>query len=429
MNIEEIYQHFLRSRGVSLDTRTMKRGALFIAIVGTQFDGHDFVGEAIDKGAVFVVVDTDKKILNKHEGKVIRVKNTTETLKQLARYHRMQFKIPVVVVGGSNGKTTTKNLIASVLSQKYNVLQSIKSYNNEIGVSLTLLNINKKHEILVLEIGTNHPGEIAVLLEISRPTHGLITSIGKEHLEGFKDLRGVKKEEGTIFKYLSQNDGVGFIGESLPSDIKRLYTKRAIFYGTKDVKVKSVFPLIFSYKYKNKNYEFVTSLVGIWNLENILAAVVVGRCFEVPFPKIASAIKNHQPENLRGQIISFKKHKVLLDCYNSNPSSAVEVLKMLKLPQFKTLYLVIGGMLELGTRSKVEHKKLLSSIFSLKPVKAVFIGVEFDFLSERILKKGYSFFRNTMDAKSFLDTTVFQKSSLIVVKGSRAYGLEQLFKK
>lgn len=428
MKIEEIYKFFQTSSGVSIDTRTIKSNQIYIAIVGDNFDGNNFIDDAISKGASFVVSNFVAKVNKQHKDKVIRVENTKEVLKKLAQYHRSKFNIPVLVIGGSNGKTTTKNLISSVLEQKYKVLSSIKSYNNDIGVSLTLLNLNSKHEMAVLEIGTNHPGEIKELLNISRPTHGLITSIGMEHLEGFKDLRGVKREEGEIFKYLSRNSGFAFVNNNLPLDVQRIYKgSNKLFYNNDKVKIKSLLPIIFDFKHKSKIYKLKTKLIGQWNLENIIATIAVGEYFSVSFDKILKVLEKYKPEDLRGQIILNKKQNILLDCYNSNPSSMSQIINTMKILRINNLNLVIGGMLEVGKDSEREHRKIFNALSSIKPKSIIFVGKEFGFLINSIIKKGFYHFNTTLDAKDFINKGFFSKDAFIVVKGSRFYALERIF--
>jgi UDP-N-acetylmuramoyl-tripeptide--D-alanyl-D-alanine ligase len=428
MKIEEIYKFFQTSSGVSIDTRTIKLNQIYIAIVGDNFDGNNFIDDAISKGASFVVSNFGAKFNKQHKDKVIRVENTKEVLKKLAQYHRSKFNIPVLVIGGSNGKTTTKNLISSVLEQKYTVLSSMKSYNNDIGVSLTLLNLNRKHEIAILEIGTNHPGEIKELLNISRPTHGLITSIGMEHLEGFKDLKGVKKEEGEIFKYLSLDNGFAFVNNNLPLDVQGMYKGRnKVIYNVKKNKIKSLFPIIFEYKHKNKVYKFKSNIIGQWNIENIVATIAVGEYFTISFDKILKVLEEYKPEDLRGQIIINKNQKILLDCYNSNPTSMSQLINTLKVLKIKNLNFVIGGMLEVGVKSEIEHRKIFNLLLLLRPKSIVFVGKEFIFLVKNIKKRGFYHFNTTLEAKDFINNGFFDKGAFIVVKGSRFYALERIF--
>lgn len=428
MKIEEIYKLFLSSPGVSIDTRTIKSNQIFIAIVGDNFDGNNFIEDAISKGASFVISNFGAKVDKKYKDRVIRVENTKKVLKELAKYHRSKFSVPIIAIGGSNGKTTTKNLISLVLTQKYKVLSSIKSYNNDIGVSLTLLNLNKKHEVAVLEIGTNHPGELKELLNISMPTHGLITSIGMEHLEGFKDLKSVKKEEVEIFKYLSQNNGFTFVNNDLPLDVRRMCKgNNKIIYSTKKTKINSLFPIIFSYKHKNKIYKFKTNIIGQWNMENIVAAVTVGEYFSISFDKILKVFEKYKSEDLRGQILQKRKQKILLDCYNSNPSSMSQIINTLKILKINNLNFVIGGMLEVGKDSEKEHRKIFNLLLLLKPKSIVFVGKEFNSLVNNIIKRGFYHFNNTIEAKDFINKGFFNKDSFIVVKGSRFYALEKIF--
>lgn len=420
MEIEKLYKLFLESKGVSTDTRTLKKGQIFIALKGPNFDGNLFVDLALKKGAKIVICEYS----DIYDDKILKVESGIKVLRSLALFHRNKFNIPVLAIAGSNGKTTTKNLIGRVLNQSFNCLISEKSFNNEIGLCKTLLNLNKKHQFAILEIGTNNKGEIKDLVSICKPNYGLLTNIGKEHLEGLDSIKGVIKEEGELFNYLVKNKGFIFVNNELPKTLlsKSKKTKHHICDLSLDkIKINNLFPINFSFL----SMDIRSNLAGKWNIKNILLAVYVGVHFNVPKYDIEKAINGYKSENLRSEIIKYNKSKLFLDCYNSNPSSMKELLDLFSGDYKQKIFFVIGGMLELGIDSKKEHLKILTSLSKIYAEKVFLVGKEFIEFKDKF--KDFIYFDNTVLAKNFIEDFDFPNNSLIIVKGSRGYALENMF--
>ncbi len=386
LSIEEIYQLYLKSNKVSIDSRTIGQQDLFFAIKGENFDGNKFANKAIEQGANAAIIDDVS--LSKKNSKFVLVKNVMKTLQKLANYHRNQFKIPVLSITGSNGKTTTKELIASILSKAHNVHYTKGNFNNHIGVPLTLLDMPLSTEIAVIEMGANHLHEIEFLCEIANPTHGLITNIGKAHLEGFGDLEGVKKAKGELFDFLRAHDGIVFINEkesileSISKNITKIGYKAVANLKEKGYQYKllSASPQI-EFQYLNSDDEIInisSSLYGVYNFQNIMAATTIGRYFKVSNEGIAQAILDYIPTNNRSQIINFQKNIIYLDAYNANPSSMSAALLNFSLLETERKIVILGDMLELGKYSRIEHEKIYELAKSLNFEKIILVGQEFE---------------------------------------------------
>lgn len=419
--IEDLHKYFLESNGVCIDTRKISKGVIFFALKGSSFDGNKFALTALEQGASLVVVD-DESIKGEN---VVLVDNVLKTLQELAKYHRNTFDIPVIGLTGSNGKTTTKELLTKVLEKKFIVTSTLGNYNNHIGVPLTLLNLNSDTEIAIIEMGANHVGEIAFLCNLAQPTHGLITNIGKAHLEGFGGIEGVKKGKGELYDFLRLNSGVVFVNydssilKSMSKGIKNVipYLNDDFFQvivSSEDDRISIL----------NDKGDIITSnLVGEYNFTNIIAAICVGGFFGVSKDCIKSAISNYIPNNNRSQIIETNKNKVILDAYNANPTSVESALRSFGIEKLEEKVVILGDMFELGDYSQAEHMKIIDLIVQLGFLDVRLCGNEF--------KKGekeYSrikFFALKEELKqSLINEPLVGKH--ILLKGSRGIGLETI---
>jgi UDP-N-acetylmuramoyl-tripeptide--D-alanyl-D-alanine ligase len=359
---EDLYPIYQQHPIVCTDTRQITPGCLFFGLKGAQFDGNQYAQEALSKGAAFAIVDDESVAIGKQ---FLRVENVLESLQDLARHHRKTFTFPVIALTGSNGKTTTKELVSSVLSMKYNTFHTDGNKNNHIGVPLTLLAIDPtKHEMAVVEMGANHQGEIALLCTIAMPNFGLITNIGKAHLEGFGGLKGVMKGKGELLDYLSKKQGKVFVNVENDTVMELVSKRRAfgeiIFYRSENSPVNPVLiqdsPVVI---FKGNSEKVVTThLPGTYNFDNICAALAIGNYFEVEDADAYEAIANYIPDNNRSQIIKKGSNTVLLDAYNANPSSMAAAIENFHKMDAPKKVVILGDMLELGTESEIEHLAL-----------------------------------------------------------------------
>ncbi|MEP1093953.1 MAG: UDP-N-acetylmuramoyl-tripeptide--D-alanyl-D-alanine ligase [Cyclobacteriaceae bacterium] len=410
--IEFLYSRFLLSNGVSIDTRTMEKGNLFFAISGPNFNANKFAEQAIEKGATYVVVDEEEYVTS---DKTILAKDALVALQELAKFHRSRFKRPVLALTGSNGKTTTKELIVKVLSEKYIVHSTKGNYNNHIGVPLTLLHIHPQVEITVVEMGANHVGEIALLSEMADPTHGLITNIGHAHTEGFGGFEGVIRGKSELFDYLKRKGREVLVNMNDP--VLANMTKRfdhPYLYPETDVNLVSASPYV-TFSLEKEKVE--TNIVGGYNFDNIAAAVKVGRLFDVPCKNIAKAISSYVPSDARSQVIKKGSLTIILDAYNANPDSMKAALDSLSKMEGRKIA-ILGDMNELEN-SDEEHKKLIE--FARK------LGLEILTTGEKIKISSQSsdYFASKEDLVSHLDTQKFP-DSVVLLKASRSIKLETL---
>ena len=367
MAIRNLYSQFELSNGVSIDTRTIKKNNLFFAISGPNFNANEFAEEALSRGASYAVIDDESFIKNE---KTILVENSLEALQRLARLHRSKFKGPVLAITGSNGKTTTKELVANVLSKKYRVHATKGNYNNHIGVPLTLLHIGLETEIAIIEMGANHVGEIAGYCTVANPSHGLITNIGRAHTETFGGIEGVIRGKSELFDYLRKNDGVPFINmnDSVLSNMSKRFQK-PVQYPSKTVNLLDTSPFI---KFELNGQESTTKLIGKYNFDNISAAVSIGQFFEVKNDQILSAIREYDPENARSQIIRRGTVVIILDAYNANPDSMKAAIESLSEQKGKKLA-ILGDMNELEN-SESAHREVLDHAFELGITNVLTVG-------------------------------------------------------
>ncbi|MFT7297428.1 MAG: UDP-N-acetylmuramoyl-tripeptide--D-alanyl-D-alanine ligase [Sphingobacteriales bacterium] len=427
-----LYLEFLRSTGVSTDTRSIAKGNLFFALSGPSFNGNRYAQQALDKGATSVVVD-DKEVVQ--DNRYILVDDCLKSLQNLANEHRNSWGKTVIGLTGSNGKTTTKELMNSVLKEKFSVLATEGNLNNHIGVPLTLLNINKTHEIAIIEMGANNPLEIKTLCEIANPNYGLITNIGMAHLEGFGSIEGVAKAKTEMYDYLSENGGDIFLNIDDHWLIeKALNRKIALTYGKKEKKPDVMGEmrnnsdrLIFELSKFNDSqvYKVKTNLAGSYNLSNALAAVAVGLKFGMIIESIIKGLEAYVPDNNRSQLAVVKGVSFILDAYNANPSSVEEAIKNLIGQEFVgEKAIVLGDMLELGAFSNDAHSDVLRQMDGAGFNPTILVGKEFWKLRDKA-PKSFVFFENRDDLKAQLSKYPLS-GKLTLVKGSRGIGLDKL---
>jgi len=419
MNIEEIYKIYQQYPSIQTDTRKLKKDDLFFALKGPNFNGNDFAQQALEQGAAYVITDEP---LSFSDNRIIKVDDALETLQQLAKFHRDQFHIPFIAITGSNGKTTTKELVHEVLSSTFKTYTTQGNLNNHIGVPLTILRIKPDAAFAVIEMGANHLKEIEGYCKYAQPTHGLITNIGKAHLEGFGGAENVKKGKGELFDFLNLNNGIAFVNEDDPAVLElgnRL--KNTIHYGTtgkantgrllkKDpfIEVKI-----------NSGESIQTRLVGAYNLPNVLAAVSIGQYFKIDNGKIKNAIENYTPSNSRSQLIKSGSNTIILDAYNANPGSMTAAIENFAAMKADKKVLLLGDMKELGEDSLKEHAAIVSLIKKYKWEDVVLVGKNF---SE--VDNSYIHFENSKQAGDWWKQES-SKNVLLLVKGSRSMQMEK----
>jgi len=421
--IKEIYSIFKNSSGISTDTRTIKNNSIYFALKGPSFNGNDFAREALEKGAKLSVVD-DESIAGISD-KIILVKDSLEALQKLAVYHRKKLNIPFVGLTGSNGKTTTKNLIERVLSSNYKVRATYGNLNNHIGVPLSVLSVTDNDEIAIIEMGASAVGEIKLLSEICKPTIGLITNISNAHVKGFKNIEGVIRGKSELFDYLLKNNGQVIINDY--DDIIKNFSKRfndAIHLdgnsSTINVKLLESTPKI---KFQiNDNDIFVSNLFGDYNFQNILFALVIGKYFKIDLEESSKIISEYIPDNNRSERIIFRSNCIILDAYNANPTSMEKTVNAVLNFSHKNKVMILGDMNELGELSKAEHVKIGKLTKTLRVNNAFFIGNKMKYAHKE--NASSSWYENVNDLIKGLEKLSF-KNSDILIKGSRSLELEK----
>lgn len=420
---------FYETTGVCTDTRTITKDCLFICLKGENFNGNEFVEKALELGAKYVITD---EIERQKSPSIIYVPNSLEFLQQLARYHRDKFNIPIIGITGSNGKTTTKELITTVLQKKFNTLSTKGNLNNHIGVPLTLLSLNKTHEIAVIEMGANKLYDISELCVIANPTHGIITNIGKAHLEGFGNFEGVLTTKKELYDAVKFNNGVLFynsddeiLNEIIPQEISHYdYStqKNSFVIGN----LISMSPFV-TLTWKNETYqsdEITTTMVGQYNFYNFLAAITIGCYFNIEYSLINEAIQNYVPTNNRSQIEKTVNNTLLLDAYNANPSSMKHSIESFSMMTSPNKIIIVGDMFELGKETEEEHQRVIEQIIKLG-IETYFIGENFSSLSSNINVSKFHFFKSKDSLIEHLKSTEI-KDSFILLKASRGIGLETI---
>jgi len=415
MNISQLYQLYIETYLADTDTRKIRKGSMFFALKGDNFNGNEFAEEALKSGANYVVIDEEKY---KNDSKTILVDNVLETLQKLANFHRKQLAIPVISLTGSNGKTTTKELINAVLSKKYVTVATAGNLNNHIGVPLTLLSMTPKTEIGIVEMGANHLKEIEFLCKIAEPSYGLITNFGKAHLEGFGSFEGVVKAKSELYDFLRLNKRIVFINTDDELQVKQSAGINTVEFSNKVVKFMEANPFV---KVQFKNTLIESNLIGKYNYNNIAVAVAVGDYFEISEIDIKAAIENYIPVNNRSQIIQKGSNRIILDAYNANPSSMQAALENFAQLKAENKVVFLGDMFELGTDSKEEHEKIAKLVASYRFSKVFLIGKAFSATDAKnaFVSESFESFKNSINYSNINNAT-------ILIKGSRGMALERL---
>jgi UDP-N-acetylmuramoyl-tripeptide--D-alanyl-D-alanine ligase len=424
MQLEKIYNLYLQHPQVQTDTRALQKGDLFFALRGPNFNGNQYASTALSMGAAGVVIDEPISIEGEH---IFLVEDVLSTLQALALHHRKQFSIPFLAITGSNGKTTTKELIHAVLSSTFKTYTTKGNLNNHIGVPLTLLSIRHDAEMAIIEMGANHQKEIESYCKIALPTHGLITNCGKAHLEGFGGVEGIRKGKGELFDHLASNIGIAFIN----SDLDYLETmsekiSNKIFYGNKKGATPS--RVIDTEKLlgievtlgANNQQKIFSQLVGSYNKANIDAAICIGLHFDISFDKIRNAIESYIPDNARSQLIKKGDNTIILDAYNANPTSMQAAIENFAKMEGEHKYLFLGGMMELGKDSIEEHQSLIGLLTRLKLNNTTLVGGDFAHVNHP-----FQFFENVSAASEWLKNNLPSNAHLLI-KGSRSTKMEKL---
>lgn len=422
----QLYSVFRDHPRVSTDSRNVETGSLFFALKGDNFDGNRYAADALEKGAAFAIVD-DKTLAP--DNRLITVRNALETLQELALYHRKKLMIPIIGITGSNGKTTTKELISAVLSRKYRTFATRGNLNNHIGVPLSLLSIDSTHEIAVIEMGANHQREITTLSRIAHPDFGIITNIGKAHLEGFGGYTGVIKAKTELYKFISETHGKLFVNADDPLLMEKSAGINSIYYGN-DLKaavggkITGKFPFVSAaLLIQGKRIDVNSKLVGSFNLYNMLAAACIGVHFGVTPEQAAQALASYKPENHRSQWYETASNKIVMDAYNANPSSMKLALENFAESPFENKMLILGDMRELGPESPAEHTEIRRLISKLGFSDVVLVGPEFS--AKENEQKPFTTFTNVDEAKAALRENM-PSGKTILIKGSRGIQLEKL---
>lgn len=424
--IPQLYNLFIKNPVVCTDTRNITPGAIFFALKGESFNGNAFAQKAIDGGCIYAVIDEPQYAQGPN---FIVVENVLKTLQLLAREHRRHFNIPVVAITGSNGKTTTKELFNAVLSKKFDVLATQGNYNNEIGVPLTLLGLHKNHDIAIIEMGARKQGDIKELVEIAEPTHGLITNVGKAHLETMGGLEGVIKTKTELYNYLDEEGGVTFVRYEDAKLMELAPELKKFTYGCKEEanvvgKLLEEMPnVVFKWKLSIENKfgnDIKSPMMGGYNFQNILAAIAAGVHFKVPAAQINEAIEEYTPTNNRSQVIKTERNTLYMDAYNANPTSMEGALRnFAKLP-IDNKVLILGEMLEVGELSEAEHEYALQIAASLGMTEVYVVGPEF----LKVTNNQRAF--NTVDDLKAHLKSQHLTGKTILVKGSRKNKLEEV---
>lgn len=431
VNLDDLYESFINSSGVSIDSRKLIPGNIFFAIKGENFDGHDFISQACQKGARYIVSERRPDFSTNSE--VLIVNSTLNTLQDIARIHRRKCNPIVIAITGSNGKTTTKELISSVLAKKFEIHKTIGNFNNHIGVPLTLLSMSPKTQISVIEMGASAIGEIKQLCDIAEPNWGYITNFGKAHLEGFGSIEGVVKGKTELYRYLNTNNGDILL--NLDDSTQKIYSEKLnrfkAFGSDKSATFKLVLKNISHSKIsitQNDKYSYLSHLYGSYNASNISAAITFGLLFGVKQRKIQDAILGYNPDNNRSQIIEKEGIKYVLDAYNANPDSMKVALdEFLKINPKKS-GVILGDMLELGEYSCREHKHVINRCLASNLGLIYLVGKEY--YKNRVISNRIKYFENTSQVRDKLNYDLKKlRIERILLKGSRSLMMEKVLRK
>ena len=413
MNLERLYTAFTNSTGVITDSRKIEEGALFFALHGASFDGNNYAIQALEQGAYAAVIDREDILNNnpQYADDLILVEDTLQALQALAREHRRELAMPIIAIAGSNGKTTTKELVSRVLAEKFEVSTTKGNLNNHIGVPLTLLSMTEATEFGVVEMGASAQGEIALLCSIAEPNYGILTNIGLSHLEGFGGVEGIRKGKGELFDHLDQNGGRAFVPQE-DNTLCQMAKERE--------------DLAVEYYSRSIDEGFRSNLTGDYNRYNIAAAVEIGRYFGVADERIAEAILSFSPDNNRSQAVKTERNQLVVDCYNANPSSMEVALDNISTMEAEHKVLILGDMLELGEWSEEAHINILHKADTIAE-RIILVGKEFSKAYEKCneLQSNYALYPTTTEALEALSNKSIN-DSLVLLKGSRGIALEKL---
>jgi UDP-N-acetylmuramoyl-tripeptide--D-alanyl-D-alanine ligase len=423
MEIQELYSLFEKHPYISTDTRKTIPGSIFFCLKGPSFNGNKFAAKAIENGAAYAIIDEQEY---QTEEKIILVKDTLTCLQKLAKYHRNKLSIPVIGITGSNGKTTTKELLYSVLSKKFKVYATPGNLNNHIGVPLSVLEITNDIEIAIIEMGANHLGEIHDLCKISQPDFGLITNIGKAHLEGFGSYENVITAKTELYKCIESRDGMVFLNNNNNILKEHIGTIRNFTYGTNqnsDIHITFIVanPYVKIY-WESKKIIIESKLIGKYNFENILSAIAIGEYFKVDPFLIKEAIENYEAKNFRSQFIKKGSNLIILDAYNANPTSMIAALENFNLMQSTNKIVMLGDMLELGIYKDAEHRKIIDYVIDSNYNQVYLVGSIF---ANANLRREFMTFKTSNELKTYLAENPVKKA-LILVKGSRGTQMENV---
>lgn len=423
MEIAELYKCFMECGKVTTDSRNCPEGSMFIALKGETFNGNAFAAQALKQGCRYAVIDESEYA---GEGTIL-VDNCLQALQQLANYHRRQLKTPVIGITGTNGKTTTKELISTVLSRKFNTLYTEGNFNNHIGVPLTLLRLTKEHEMAVVEMGANHPGEIKTLVHIAEPDYGIITNVGKAHLQGFGSFEGVIRTKGELYDFLRAKGGATIFIQNENPYLNGIaegltcvrYGQTAGLYVSGELISCSLF-LSFRWTAEEVSHEVNTHLIGSYNLNNMLAAAAIGRYFGVSDDDISSALASYLPHNNRSQLKETADNKLIVDAYNANPTSMMAALKNFRQVEAPHKMVILGDMKELGEASREEHQKVVDYLKECGFDRVVLVGPEFAAATH-----SYQTFQHVDEVLA--DIRIHKPQGYyILIKGSNSMKLSQL---
>lgn len=435
MELSELYKLYQQHPLITTDSRDCPEGSVFFALKGESFDGNRFAKAALEKGCAYAVID-EREFAEEGNGRLILVDNVLTTFKELAREHRRRFDIPVIGITGTNGKTTTKELIAAVLGEKYNVMYTRGNFNNDVGVPKTLFSLRPEHEIAVVEMGASHPGDIKALVDYVEPTCGLITNVGRAHLQGFGSFEGVKRTKGELYDFLESHNGLLFLNESNP-DLMEMAAQRdfgrIISYGRDEGgnvegEVIDCSPFL-NFRWRQhlhagqmpaNAYEVETHLIGAYNLDNMLAAIAVGLHFGVSPAQINHALGHYIPSNNRSQLETTEHNRLIVDAYNANPSSMAAAIDNFKLMKAERKMAILGDMLELGAVSDEEHQKTVDALAAAGIKEVWLVGEEFGKTHTAFRK-----FKNVDEVKAAI-AAHRPENYYILIKGSNGIHLSLL---
>ncbi|PWA06752.1 UDP-N-acetylmuramoyl-tripeptide--D-alanyl-D-alanine ligase [Flavobacterium laiguense] len=422
MDIKYIHSLFLKCNSVSIDTRKIEPNSLFVAIKGENFDANTFTKEALEKGASYVIIDNGDFFI---DNRTILVENSLETLQELAKFHRAYLKLPIIALTGSNGKTTTKELIHVVLAKKFNTKATVGNLNNHIGVPLTLLSFNSQTEIGIVEMGANHKKEIEFLCDLAKPDYGYITNFGKAHLEGFGGVQGVIEGKSEMYHYLLNNDKMVFVNLEDPIQVEKSKALQHYSFGVNKeeanlnvISIEANPFVVIAYS----NNIISTHLIGLYNANNINAAIAIGKYFGVDDNAIKEALENYIPENNRSQLITRGSNEIILDAYNANPSSMKVAIENFILLDKVNKIVFLGDMFELGKESLIEHKNVVDLLVNQNDIICYFIGK--DFYQNKVDNNRFYFFETFENFSNSIKEKMFE-NNMILIKGSRGMALER----